>query len=200
MVKMRLENILNDNSSFADLNDFVYLGYIELKEKCFYSRRLYLAMVKNPLSQGRVEELCSNGWRLVSDSCSINCGGICDHDLKEITISRDLDTFYSVDKTVCHEIVHAYYGKISNDGSPGVRFCDKEELIAGRNNAIVEWYARKIRATPNLLAAIWKGFNITPRIYDRASLIATQHLIKPQLFFPDITEYLKQTFNFTLMD
>jgi hypothetical protein len=183
------------NSTFAELSNFIQEGYIEKKVRCFYSRRLWVAIKDNPFTIQGIEAVKKSGWKMYLYQHESGNIGICDFDKKELWISSDLDA-YSTDNTICHELVHAYYGIISTDGTNVFRLSDKEFLIALRNRAIVEHTARKIRATPSLLAIIWKTFNIPPKIYDRVSLLATQQSEKPQLLFPSFN----QDYNFTLID
>lgn len=176
--------IPNDNSDFAELNDWV----IQIIGSRGYNMDI---IINNPIRAWGIERLRQEGWR-VSFEKKVLLGemeveGITDLGNKSITILEDLFA-YAKDKTVCHEIVHAHYGSVLNDESLG---------IAGlRNNAIVEWYARHVRASPSILAEIWRQFEIPPKIYDRASLIATKQIIKPQLIFPSF----ERDYDFTLMD
>lgn len=121
--------------------------------------------------------------------------GVCNFDEKEIWILPDLSA-YKTDNAICHEITHAIYGAdLSIDML--LPSLDRDEYeFRRKNNLLIEWTSRRIRATPTLLKEIWKAFEIPPRIYDRASLLAMQELAKPQLIFPS----LMQNYSFTLID
>jgi len=172
--------IPNDNSSFAEINDYISL--------LFYHRNQNLleTLLRNPFGEYSIKKLEEKGWKILIEGIQ-DFEGKVDFGNKIIRVSESLCP-YKRDKAISHEILHAFYGK---------RFNDKNFGLEGlKNNIIVEWTGRRIRASPSLLATIWKTFSITPRIYDRASFLATQKLESSQLLFPSFN----QTYNFTLMD
>ncbi|MBS3075902.1 hypothetical protein J4429_05600 [Candidatus Pacearchaeota archaeon] len=171
--------IPSDASSFAELNDYI--------SRLFqYRDSSLLLTINESFSKFYLDILLKNNWKLYFGDIE-NYEGLTDSNKKIITIKRNLDP-YSRDKAICHELIHAQRGENLDDLNRGIQGL--------RNNAIVEWNARRIRASPTLLSLIWKTFDIPPRIYDRASLLATKELVKPQLLFPS----LERDYNFTLMD
>lgn len=175
--------IPDDNSSFAELNNYI----MDLIGR-FGSDNLDLVL-RYPIYKSKIHDL-KKVWELSTMPLEFPFDegkGLTNFDTKTINIS-DYVQGYERDKAICHELVHANYGKSLNDLFRGVE--------GEKNNAIVEWYARHVRASPELLSEIWRDFNISPKIYDKSSFLATQKLIKPQLLFPS----LERDYNFTLMD
>jgi len=186
-------DIPNDRASFADLNKFVNETFIHLnKTSTAFKGSLWEKIREDPVSKRGIKGLEEKGWTVLFDI--IIYDGMCDFKNRKITIYNSLDDF-SRDKSTYHELVHAYYGNISFDGNMWKAKDETADLEQRKNRVLVDWYARQIRATPPLLAAIWETFNISPRIYDRASLSAT-NIIHPNLK-PGPPE---KDYNFTLMD
>jgi len=195
--------IPNDMASFAELQEFVYRTYHKhiIEDNFISGNPFWTAIQEDPIGKRTINNLKGKGWK-------INFGdkfpksireflGLCLKEEKEIWILKRLEC-YERDKAICHEIVHAVYGEIADDDP---RFYDKHDRITmkcRRNNALTEWYARQIRATPTLLSSIWKNFDISPKIYDLVSLMALDFEItrNPQRIFPSFYK----DYNFTLMD
>ena len=162
----------------------------------YFNKDLLWEEIKsNPIERRDILKLKNLGWKIIFDNRYAGYIGVCDFDEKEIWVLPDL-SHWITDKTICHEIAHAVYGK---DLSIDMLLPELEKAAFNfrkKNKILIEWTSRRIRATPTLLNEIWKAFDIPPRIYDRASLLATQELIKPQLLFPSFFE----DYCFTLMD
>ena len=187
--------IPNDMASFAELQEFVYRTYYY---NCSGAGNYFWNGIrKNPIDRPRIIHLKNDGWKInkIPESL-LRFEGLCVYDKKEIRISEEHGS-YQRDKAICHEIVHAVYGEISMDLYLLEKDDDKK-LIKKRNNALTEWYARQIRATPTLLSSIWKNFDISPKIYDLVSLMALDFEItrNPQRIFPSFYK----DYNFTLID
>lgn len=194
--------IPSSESSYSELSDFIQREFIQRNCTCRYSNRLWRKIQNNPVTTKGIESLKAQGFRLYFGDKYPDFYGVCDFHNKELWIRPDPDS-YSEDKSICHETVHAYYGKISIDGTYIRRLSVADSWIAKINKeAIVEYIARQIRATPSLLEAIWSTFDIQPRVYDRSSLLAMEirNQKKGQLIFPSVSDLLDETFMSTLMD
>ena len=76
---------------------------------------------------------------------------------------------YERDKALCHEIVHAWYGREHKLLCfPDVRSGELFDL----NNAIVEWLGRKIRSNPSILRQAVSKFGLKYYVYDLSSYLA----------------------------
>jgi hypothetical protein len=176
-----MEDDSPSNWDFQKLSDF-----ISSIRNLFPSRYVFEELESNPLTSKSIEKLANKGWKVYFDE---RFTGLCCPFTKSIRL-RNYKPYFR-DRILCHELVHAHYGKIISDG-----FEARTTEESRNNNAIAEWYARQVRANNYSLASIWKNFGISPRVYDLPSLLATPQLIRPQLLFPSFYE----AYNFTLMD
>src|SRR3989344_3744102 len=121
------------DASFAVLNEFVYRTYhhIAINHDGSLSKEekeLWKAMQEKPIDRPGLVDLKSSGWKMVfEDDDRISS---CSFFSKLITIS-ELDQ-YERDKTICHELVHAFYGECSIDYS----VFGASDIVERRNNRI----------------------------------------------------------------
>ena len=111
-----------------------------------------------PLDTLSLEQLVRSGWRIYWIPSLYN-EGHCLYSNKEIVMGSYPDA-YERDKTLLHELTHAWYG----DSSVGNR-----DMLYSIEHAAVEWIARKCRNNPLLLRGAWSEFGLEPMIYDLAS-------------------------------
>jgi hypothetical protein len=155
----------------------------------FHPNDLVPSFIRGYLSEFQIHNLKRDGWRLSFEN--IDQFGLTVFRERIIQINRNLCP-YNRDKAIGHEIVHACFGEKMTSDHP----LFGKGMDGLRNNIYVEWIGRNIRSSPTLLSCIWREFSIPPRIYDRASLLATELIEYPQLLFPS----LREDYNFTLMD
>ncbi|MBI2148391.1 hypothetical protein HYU23_01825 [Candidatus Woesearchaeota archaeon] len=95
-----------------------------------------------------INSLVDQGWAVVEKP--IQSDGFQLTNIKRIYINSELRD-YNRDITLLHEIVSTFYGdKI------------KDEIV-------VEWIARRIRADPKILRQAIRGFGLEERVHDKAS-------------------------------
>lgn len=188
-------------STFSKLNEFVYMFYLSSRymgrTRFEYRDLLWEKMNSSPIEQASIAKLKEDGWQVNSGYRYAGNMGMCNFNDKEIWILPGLDPYVS-DKVLCHEVVHAVYGEeLSTDIARPDASLDRKRW-AKKNNLLVEWTGRRIRSTPILLSDLWKNFNISPRIYDSSSLLATIKVEwqRRQFLFPSLVS----DYDFTLMD
>ena len=124
-----------------------------------------------PLNSNSFEQLKKEGWGIKETALPESYNGVCHSDTKKIEVRPNLAP-YERDKTILHELVHAWYGL-------------RDGLFYPQEEAVTEFLARKVRANPLLLKAALGAFDVELFIYDRASYQAFHQASAPQqLAFP----------------
>ena len=148
------------------------------KSESFKIKKLYYDIVKNPvkITCETISKIHDQGWRI---SFSKFLQGACIDRNKKILLGDSLRG-YERDETLFHELVHLHYlGKLDEGFS--------KTYEADARNAIVEYFARPLRANSNLLRHTIETFKLEPQIYDLPSFLAfsefTQESLKRQLTF-----------------
>ena len=177
--------IPENTASFADIETFIK-NLLESSRPKRYTVDLsipenYLfTILWHPITPNSIYKL-KEEWEIKREKHPTLDSSSTDFINKIIRISPELEG-YERDKDICHEIVHANYGKMSSDLIGSVRkyyqkarFLSNRELteICRKNNVITEYFGRIIRSKPDILTEIWRQFEIPPKVYDRTSLIAT---------------------------
>ena len=137
-------------------------------EKIPESNKLKKEIYKNPFSESSVKEMINKGYLLTfEESLKYGAMGTCNFEEKIIGISKKENNFER-DLTICHELIHAFYGEISHDGF------GSSSGFFGENRILVNLLSREIRANPKYLASILNEFKIPSQIYDESSLLAAK--------------------------
>lgn len=148
--------------NWVDLNSAVEA----MSKKSSYSdwKRLFADINCRPFNQQSIDYLTGIGWHtkieLIEEPHQF---GFCDLGKKVIFIDQQLDP-YDRDKTLFHELAHAWYGLELSD-SEGV-FAPPRRI---GNNLIAEWLGRSWRADPILLRQAVAEFDLKPAVYDQSS-------------------------------
>lgn len=139
---------------------------------------LFSLIREKPLTPDSIDEILRQGWKIMLTGIPCRCASQCSYRTKTIYLDEGLEP-YERDKALFHEIAHAWYGLTAT--------MDDENLgeYGTKNNALVEWACRLSRANPEILRRAVIGFNLTPRIYDRASSQAFQQENKETRVFMD---------------
>ncbi|MGV8142041.1 MAG: hypothetical protein ACP5NS_00200 [Candidatus Pacearchaeota archaeon] len=163
----------------------------DLQEKGYPHRDFWLEVTMRPMNSATIRYLEKDGWFVLNPKMSRRVGerrdfyGTCDSNRKKIEIVRDL-TAWDRDTTLMHELWHAYADEMER----GILEDTSRDKKGKRNNAIVEWLARKSRTEPQLLATALKFAKLTPHVYDKSSYEAGRVILeRPSMrFFGDSRE------------
>jgi hypothetical protein len=128
-------------------------------------RHIWRELKNNPLDQKAIIKLARDGWKINLVRGDM---GKCSNKSKEIEIPGSFNG-YVRDATLFHEIVHAWYGKETDDSL----FQSMTLMGQGRENyAITDWLARLLRADYKLLRTAINTFDLVPYVYDKPSYLA----------------------------
>lgn len=155
-------------------------AYINSLRETQPSRMVWGTIRDKKLSINSIDQLIKDGWEVWELELDATLG-LCLDRIKKIFLKRNLEG-YKRDKTLFHELVHAWYGD---------ELKDVDGTYAKENNAIVEWLARQFRADTGLLRHAILSFDLRPYIYDRAS---------HESFYPGQLSFQFVRYNATLMD
>lgn len=161
--------------SWKELNDYV----LSLASSYIF-RRTFVLIRKDPITPMSIDLLVKNDWQVEETSFFLfgSPGRVSfdtgrprpNHIRKGKILLHDRLDGYERDKTLCHELVHAWYGR---------QHIESGLLDAGwiaetndGNRAVAEWIGRKIRANPGILSRAVYRFGLRPHVYDRISYIA----------------------------
>lgn len=140
-------------ASWTDLD-----SYVNSVRSINSSWDLWTLLDREPLTVESIDFLVAEGWRLEEHGLSAY-HGLCMLRTKLIQINSNLSA-YERDKTLFHELAHAWYSKF------GILL---NGIVSPVEEIITEWIARGLRATPKLLRQAVLTFGLEPFIYDSAS-------------------------------
>ncbi|MFH1500914.1 MAG: hypothetical protein ABIE22_03120 [archaeon] len=114
-------------------------------------------IVADPITSESIRGLVDTNWYVF-----LTGGSHClpKHSL---ILLREIKNPYESDKELCHEVAHAIYDFLPDQGLTPITIT---------NNRIAEWVGRQIRADYRILREIKRGFELPCTIYDRASELA----------------------------
>lgn len=146
-------------------------------------RKIWTLLKEKPVTIQSIDELARDGWKVIPEAFEWSSGSA-DAIAKTIWVSEP--TAYQRDKTLFHEIAHAYYGEEIADSMNFI----PERQIRQENNAIAEWIGRQSRSQPSLLRHAILTFDLKPEVYDMVSYLSFE------VYTQKSREYFEETGRF----
>lgn len=150
-------------------------------------RELYDSIIKNPveITCKTISDIYDQGWRI---NFSKFLQGACIYRDKKIVLGNNLRG-YKRDETLFHELVHLHYPDRLDEGF-------FKTFGANERGAVVEYFARPLRANPELLRYVIETFGLKPQIYDLPSFLAFSPFTKEELEIQIPFKFERSYFNF----